>query len=80
VPWLHSHKEDPVFRVEIDRDLCSGFASCVAEAPEIFQLDDSGTATLLQPVTDDKRVLKAAEDCPMAAITVFDAASGELVS
>jgi ferredoxin len=69
-----------MFRVDIDSDLCSGFGSCVDDAPEIFRLDDSGTATLLVPETDDKRVLKAAADCPMAAIAVFDAESGELVS
>jgi ferredoxin len=69
-----------MFRVDIDRDLCSGFASCVDDAPEIFKLDDSGTASVLVPVTDDKRALKAAADCPMAAITVFDAESGERVA
>jgi ferredoxin len=69
-----------MFRVDIDSDLCSGFGSCVDDAPEIFRLDDSGTAALLVPETDDKRVLKAAADCPMAAIAVFDAESGELVS
>lgn len=69
-----------MFRVDIDRDLCSGFAACVEVAPEIFKLDDSGTATLLVPETGDERVLKAAADCPMAAITVFDAESGERVA
>ena len=69
-----------MFRVDIDRDLCSGFAACVDDAPEIFKLDDSGTATLLATETDDKRVLQAARDCPMAAITVLDAESGESVA
>jgi ferredoxin len=69
-----------MYRAEIDRDLCSGFASCVDDAPEIFRLDDSGTATVLVPETDDERVLKAAADCPMSAISVFDTESGELVS
>jgi ferredoxin len=69
-----------MFRVDIDSDLCSGFGSCVDDAPEIFKLDDSGTAALLMSETDDERVLKAARDCPMAAIAVFDAESGKLVS
>ena len=69
-----------MFRLDIDRDLCSGFGACVDAAPEIFKLDDAGTATLLVPETDDERVLKAAADCPMAAIAVFDAESGKLVS
>ncbi|HEY5479746.1 MAG TPA: ferredoxin [Gaiellaceae bacterium] len=65
-----------MFRVEIDSDLCSGFASCVDDAPGIFKLDDSGKATVLVPETDDERALKAAKDCPMAAIAVFDVESG----
>jgi ferredoxin len=68
-----------MFRVEIDRDLCSGFASCVDDAPEIFKLDDSGTATALVSETDDTQALKAAKDCPMAAISVFDTESGDRV-
>ena len=68
-----------MFRVEIDSDLCSGFASCVDDAPEVFKLDDSGKATVLIPETDDERALKAARDCPMAAISVFDTESGERV-
>ena len=59
-----------MFRVEIDSDLCSGFASCVDDAPEVFKLDDSGKATVLIPETDDERALKAARDCPMAAMRV----------
>jgi ferredoxin len=69
-----------MYRAEIDRDLCSGFASCVEDAPEIFKLDDSGKATVLVDATDDKRVLNAAGDCPMSAISVFDAGSGERVA
>ena len=69
-----------MFRVDIDRDLCSGFGSCVDDAPEIFKLDNSGTAALLVPETDDERVLQAAADCPMAAIAVFDAGSGARVA
>jgi ferredoxin len=32
------------------------------------------------PETDDERALQAAADCPMSAITVFDAGSGERVA
>jgi ferredoxin len=68
-----------MYRVDIDSDLCSGFAACVDVAPEIFKLDDAGTATLLVTETDDQLALKAAKDCPMAAIAVFDVESGERV-
>ena len=69
-----------MFRIEIDRELCSGFASCVQDAPEIFELDTSGTATLLVTETDDERALEAAADCPMNAIVVVDADTCETVA
>lgn len=69
-----------MLRVEIDRELCSGFASCVDDAPEIFELDSSGKAKLLVTETDDERALEAAADCPMSAITVLDAETGDLVA
>ncbi len=69
-----------MFRIEIDRELCSGFASCVQEAPEVFELDTSGTATLLVQQTDDERVLSAAAGCPMNAIAVIDLDTGDPVA
>lgn len=66
-----------MFRIEIDSDLCSGFGACIADAPEIFELDSAGKAVLLVPETDDKRALTAAANCPMGAISVFDSASGD---
>ena len=42
--------------VKIDRSLCSGFGSCVREAPEVIALDDDGLATLrVVESTDDER-------------------------
>jgi ferredoxin len=61
-----------MFRVVVDRDLCSGFASCVDDAPGIFELDNEGKARVLVAETDDEHALKAAADCPMAAISVID--------
>jgi ferredoxin len=69
-----------MFRIEIDRELCSGFASCVTDAPEIFELDSSGTAALRVAETGDERVLAAAAGCPMGAITVYDGESGDRVA
>jgi ferredoxin len=69
-----------MFRPEVDRELCSGFAACVGDAPEIFKLDDSGKATVLVDATGDRRVLDAARDCPMNAIAVFDTESGDRVA
>ena len=64
------------YRIEIDRSLCSGFGSCVTEAPGVFAQDETGTATLLVAETDDDAVLDAAGSCPMGAIAVYGSETG----
>jgi ferredoxin len=59
-----------VYEIHIDPSLCSGFGSCVELAPEIFALDDDGTAKVKRSESDDPAVLDAAAACPMAAISV----------
>jgi len=60
-----------MYRIVIDRSLCSGFGACAELAPEIFEVDDEGLASLRVGTTDDEAVLEAADACPMAAISVF---------
>lgn len=69
-----------MYRIEVDRELCSGFGSCIDTVPGVFQLDGSGIAALLVSESADSAVLEAAGSCPMGAISVFDRESGELVS
>ena len=64
----------PPYRIEVDRSLCSGMASCVKIAPDTFDLDAEGLA-VLSGIADD-RAVEAAECCPLSTITVFDEASG----
>ena len=59
-----------MYKIEIDRSLCSGFGTCAELAPEIFELDTGGTASVRRGQSDDPAVLEAASACPMAAITV----------
>lgn len=59
-----------MYEIHIDRSLCSGFGSCVELAPEVFVLDDDGTASVRRDESDDPAVLEAAAACPMAAISV----------
>lgn len=63
-----------MYRVEIDRSLCEGMASCVKIAPATFDLDGGGIAVLAGPA--DEAAVEAAECCPFGAIAVFDQASG----
>ena len=65
------------FRIVIDSSLCSGFGSCVDLAPTLFALNGEGIATVRTGETDDTSSIAAAGDCPMGAISVFDAATGE---
>ena len=63
-----------MYKIEIDQSLCSGFGTCAELAPEIFELDASGTASVRRGESDDPAVIEAAAACPMAAITVKEAA------
>lgn len=60
-------------KIEVDRELCISVASCVAVAPNTFELDDEGIATVKNPNADTKEtILQAAQSCPVSAIIVYD--------
>jgi ferredoxin len=61
-----------VYEIVIDRSLCSGFGTCVELAPEVFELDSGGTASVHVGRSNDPAVLDAASACPMAAIQVIE--------
>lgn len=61
-----------MYRIIIDRSLCSGFGSCAELAPEIFELDGEGLASARVGTSADAAVLDAAAACPMAAISVIE--------
>jgi ferredoxin len=61
-----------MYRIVIDRSLCSGFGSCADLAPEVFEVDGDGLASLRIGTSNDPSVLEAANACPMAAITVVE--------
>ena len=59
--------------VKIDRELCQGHATCMAEAPELFQVDDAGNVTVLQENPSQEllaKARKAEKYCPTKAITI----------
>jgi ferredoxin len=59
------------YRVVIDRQLCAGYGVCAEVAPNVIALDERNEATLRVGETDDEAVLRAADECPMAAIAVY---------
>ena len=66
--------------VAVDKSTCIGSAVCVGTAPGRFELDDrqrSGPVTA--EIDPDEAVRDAAASCPMEAISLVDAGTGEPV-
>lgn len=60
-------------KIEVDRELCISVASCVAVAPNTFELDDEGIAIVKNASGDTKdTILQAAQSCPVNAIKIWD--------
>jgi ferredoxin len=68
------------WRVTVDSGLCIGSGMCLGTAPDRFRFDDrqrsSPVAALIEP---DDAVLDAAVNCPVEAISLTDADTGEPV-
>jgi len=63
-------------RVEVNTDLCQGHNRCYALAPELFDVDDYGTAVVIgdgtvAPELEEKARLAVA-NCPEYAIIISD--------
>ncbi|NSC21474.1 ferredoxin [Streptomyces albus subsp. chlorinus] len=68
------------WHVEVDHNLCIGSGMCVGTAPGEFRLD---AARRSRPLAPDRApcedVLAAAESCPVEAISITLAGTGEAV-
>lgn len=66
------------YRIEIDLRACVGFAECAKTAPGVFALDEfANQSTVVNGEgADDDTVLRAAEACPVSAISLYDEATG----
>ena len=61
-----------VFNLRIDREICQGTGYCVRISPELFELEDSLHAKVLNdapPAEIEEKILEAATLCPTRAIT-----------
>lgn len=66
-------------RIEVKRDLCIGAATCVAIAPDVFELDDEMKAVIKNPTgADDNTIIEAAKSCPTLAIFIYDDAGKQI--
>ena len=63
-------------QVHVDPAKCQGHNRCYALAPEIFDVDDYGTAFVLNdgvvPAGLEEKAKLAAANCPEFAITIED--------
>jgi ferredoxin len=65
-------------KVWVDHQVCVGNAMCESFAPNVFRLDDNRQSEVVDPAGDSvEKVLEAAENCPVSAIFVEDAETGE---
>lgn len=63
-----------ISKVVVDQDTCIGAASCVAIAPDVFDLGEDGKAYVKEgaDLSDLEMVMDAVRSCPVSAISVFD--------
>lgn len=62
-------------RIAVDFGLCEGFALCMSEAPEVFDVDDDAHLHVLTknpPESARKRIETAVRACPKQAIKIED--------
>jgi ferredoxin len=65
-------------RVRVDHQACVGNAMCEAIAPKVFKLNDNRQSEVVDPTADtEAKIIEAAENCPVSAIFVEDAETGE---
>lgn len=67
--------------IRIDRLLCVGFGDCIEVAPQAFEFDVEGIATLREDVDEleRERILDACESCPVDALIVLDGEGEQVV-
>ena len=61
-----------MYRIEIDRSLCSGFGICAEIASRSIRIGADGIADVAGGETDETAALEAAAACPMGAIAVHE--------
>lgn len=67
-------------RIAVDQNKCVGSTMCVHTAQGVFALDDSNKSSVINPRGNtEEKILEAAESCPVSAIIVEDAETGESV-
>ena len=65
-------------KVWVDHATCVGNSMCEAIVPKVFRLNDNRQSEAIDPAGDtEENILEAAENCPVSAIYIEDAETGE---
>ena len=65
-------------KVWVDHQVCVGNQMCETFAPKTFRINDNRQSEVADPNGDDEAaIMEAAENCPVSAIFVEDAETGE---
>ena len=65
-------------RVRVDHEVCVGNAMCETIAPKVFRLNANRQSEAVDAAADSaEKIIEAAENCPVSAIFVEDADTGE---
>jgi ferredoxin len=68
------------YQVKVVRDLCISAATCVAVAPQVFELDTENKAVIKEGAKDvPENILLAAQSCPARAIVIVDTETGQQI-
>ncbi|HEY1972869.1 MAG TPA: ferredoxin [Pseudonocardia sp.] len=63
-------------RIVVDHDRCTGLGMCEAEAPELFEVQDDGSLSVLDDTPSSAQLVEAAraacEACPTEALSLVD--------
>jgi ferredoxin len=59
-------------KAKVDKDICTGCGLCADTCPEVFSMTDDVAVAITEDIPDEAKECckQAAEDCPVAAITV----------
>lgn len=67
-------------KITVDYNKCVGNAMCEQYAPNVFGLNEERQSYVKDPAGDSvEQVIEAAENCPVTAIKVEDADTGEVL-
>jgi ferredoxin len=68
------------YQVKVVRDLCISAATCVAVAPQVFEMDAENKAVIKEGANDvPENIMLAAQSCPGRAIVIVNTETGEQV-